>query len=166
MAIEEVIAGRESGDRNCEERGWKLFFLVPRMLLHRSRRGGLIPRRKLQERADKFSRGSWVDLVRDGCTAAETAKTATVRRNRRGHGDSDQRAARAEKLAMVGELSAARQALESAELAPGNLNTLRALTNPERRPSRPREVLPPELLNRIPEVSFQLDEERFAKNAR
>ena len=58
------------------------------------------------------------------------------------------------------------KALESAKLAPGNLNTLRALTNPERRPSRPREVPPLELLNRIPEVSFQLDEERFAKNVR
>ena len=54
VAIDEVIAGGESGDRNCEERGWKLFFLVPRMLLHRPRRGGLIPHRKLQERADKF----------------------------------------------------------------------------------------------------------------
>ena len=35
VAIDEVVAGRESGDRNREERGWKLFFLVPRMLLHR-----------------------------------------------------------------------------------------------------------------------------------
>ena len=69
-------------------------------------------------------------------------------------------------IGLVGELSAARQALESAELAPGNLNILRALTNPERRPSRPGEVPPPELLNRIPDVAFQLDEERFAKNVR
>ena len=56
VAIDEVIAGQESGDRNREERGWKLFFLVPRMLLHRTCRGGLIPRGKLQEREDKFSR--------------------------------------------------------------------------------------------------------------
>ena len=71
VAIDEVVAGRESGDRNREERGWKLFFLVPRMLLHRPRRGGLIPRKKLQERVDKFSRGSWVELARDGWAAAE-----------------------------------------------------------------------------------------------
>ena len=64
MAIDEVVAGWESGDRNREERGWKLFFLVLRMLLHRPRGGGLIARKKLQGWADKFSRGSWVDLAR------------------------------------------------------------------------------------------------------
>ena len=47
----------------------------------------------------KFSRG-WVELARDGLAAAESANAATVRRNRRGHGDADHRAARAEKLSV------------------------------------------------------------------
>ena len=64
------------------------------------------------------------------------------------------------------ELSAARQALESAELAPGNLSTLRSSMNRERRPARPREAPAPVLLNRIPGQLFELDEERFAKNVR
>ena len=139
---------------------------VPRMLLHRPRRGGLFCARNCKNGFDKFSRGSWVELARDSWAVAESAKAVAVRRNRRGHGDADHRAARAEKLAMVGELSAQRQALESAELAPGNLSTLRSLTNPARRPARPREAPPPDLLNRIPEQVFELDEERFAKNVR
>ena len=40
------------------ERGWKLFLLLPRMLLHRASRGGLIPRPKLMNRLELFkSRG-------------------------------------------------------------------------------------------------------------
>ena len=124
--------------------------------MHRPRRGGLIPRKKLQERVDKFSRGFWVELARDSGAAAESAKAVAVRRNRRGHGDADHRAARAEKLAMVGELSAARQALESAELAPGNLSTLRSLTNPERRPARPREAPSSRFVESNSRASFRI----------
>ena len=75
----------QAGVRGQEPRG--MFFLVPRMLLHRPRRGSLIPRKKLQKRADKFSR---VELARDVWAAAEKAKAVAVRRNRRGHGDADQ----------------------------------------------------------------------------
>ena len=39
----------------------------------------------------------------------------------------------AEKLVSIGELSAARQALEGASVAPGTLHTLQELTNPEKR---------------------------------
>ena len=46
---------------------------------------------------------------------------------------------------MLGELSSARQVLESGDLAPGNLSTLRALTDPEKRPSVPSEPVPREL---------------------
>ena len=54
VAIDEAVAGRESGDRNR---------VVPRMLLHRPRRDGLIPRKKLQERVDKSSRGSRAETL-------------------------------------------------------------------------------------------------------
>ena len=43
---------------------------------------------------------------------------------------------------MVGELSSARQVLESADLAPGNQSTLRAVTDPEKRPPFPRDPAP------------------------
>ena len=41
------------------ERGWKLFMLLPRMLLHRPPRGGNIPKNKLVSRFDDFSAGRW-----------------------------------------------------------------------------------------------------------
>ena len=47
------------------------------------------------------------------------------------------RASRALHLCQLGELSSARQALEGATVAPGDLATLRALTDPDRRPALP-----------------------------
>ena len=38
----------------CRTRGWKLFLLLPRMLLHRPGRGGNISRSKLVQRFDDF----------------------------------------------------------------------------------------------------------------
>ena len=69
-----------------KERGWKLFMLLPRLLLHKQPRGGNVPRQ--------------------------------------------------------GEVSAGRQALEGAALAPGNMTTLNELRNPYRRPVQPTKELP------------------------
>ena len=46
------------------ERGWKLFKMLPRMLLHRPPRGRLIPRHKQVHRFEMFSRGEWWDPMR------------------------------------------------------------------------------------------------------
>ena len=46
-----------------QERGWKLFLLLPRMLLHRAPRGGTIPKAKLLGRFDLFNAGVWLDLL-------------------------------------------------------------------------------------------------------
>ena len=43
-------------------RGWKLFLLLPRLLLHRSPRGGKIPKAQLQRRMEAFSRGDWAPV--------------------------------------------------------------------------------------------------------
>ena len=69
-------------------------------------------------------------------------------------------------MASLGELSAARRALEGAVFAPGTLATLAELTNPVRRPPRPRDPVPPEILGLEPEESVRLDEDQFAKNIR
>ena len=63
------------------------------------------------------------------------------------------------------ELSSGRQALEGAELAPGTLATLAALTDPDRRPPEPREPLPPQLVNHRPQVDV-LSSEGLCKNLR
>ena len=66
---------------------------------------------------------------------------------------------------MVGELSATRQAFEC-RIGPRQFEHPQGVNQPRTTPVTPWGSLPLELLNRIPEVSFQLDEERFAKNAR
>ena len=65
----------------------------------------------------------------------------------------------------LGELSAGRQALEGASLAPGTNATLRALTNQLKRPPGPREPLPDDLFVRR-DPSVHLDRDMFAKNLR
>ena len=63
-------------------------------------------------------------------------------------------------------MSAARQALEGAALAPGNQATLDVLTNATRRPPHLRTPLSPEVLGHAPRREFELDEPTFNKNLR
>ena len=57
----------------------------------------------------------------------------------------EHRAERAHNLIQMGELSAARQALDGDPVAPGNDAALRALRDPQRRPQAPRGPLATEL---------------------
>ena len=85
----------------------------------------------------------------DGLTKPATAHTA------RFFGTG---AGRAEALVCMEELSAGRQALEGAPVAPGNERTLRELRNPVRRPPQLRAPLSEDLLTAQPEIPFQLDQ--------
>ena len=80
--------------------------------------------------------------------------------------DLESRAARAEALVQMGELSSARQALEGAVVAPGNDVTLRALQDPSRRPLVLRDPIPDDISNVVPTQLFTLDSEEFARNVR
>ena len=105
-----------------QNRGWKLFLLLPRLMLHRPPRGGKVHRSKLVERFDDFARGSWNKSVK----CDEDAATAHTRKRRRHQvGDVQHRAARALALVQIGEFFAGHQALEGAELAPGSEETQR-----------------------------------------
>ena len=68
---------------------------------------------------------------------------------------------RAHNLVLLGELSAAQQALEVANVAPGNLATLRALTNRDRRPPFARQELSQEILHSEQAEPFVLDGDAF-----
>ena len=80
------------------------------------------------------------------------------RRIRQNQVDSVER--RAER-AQLGELSSARQALEGSCVAPGNL-----VTNPSRRPVRPRDPLLDSVVEPRATSTFALDAERFLSNLR
>ena len=150
-----------------QTRGWKLFMMLPRMLLHRSPGGGHISKSKLEARFTLFNQGGWQELIRASVICDDQAAVSRRRRARRqGEDDLEQRAVRAEMFVYYGELSSARQALEGAALAPGNQATLNALTDASRRPAQPRDPLPEWLLNSVPEVRFQLDEDQLCRNLR
>ena len=105
----------------CQARGWKLFLLLPRMLLSRPPRGGHVSKEKLRKRFELFSAGRWQELLEDSVRMADEASNAMHRRRRRRNADhSDRRAARAHALVQLGELSAGRVALEAAELEKKN----------------------------------------------
>ena len=85
---------------------------------------------------------------------------------RRVHDNLESRAARAEALVHMGELSAARQALEGAAVAPGNRETLNALQNPVRHPPVLRDPIPQDILHVAPTEQFCLDFDTFTRNIR
>ena len=99
FAMNEVRIGCRESNVEKQARGWKLFLLIPRLLLHRPARGGLIPRGKLRERFEKFAQGRWVELQTVSATLEEDAHTARIRRGRRRQDSVAVRAGRAESLA-------------------------------------------------------------------
>ena len=89
----------------------------------------------------------------------------SVRRRR--NGDSvEKRARRASHMVQLGELSAGRQALEGACLAPGDQKTLEALKDPDRRPALPRNSVPDDIAQFAPAEEFSLAQDLFLANVR
>ena len=125
LAMDEALAGLAALDERRQERAWKLFMLLPRLLLHRPSRGGLVKKSKLRERFAQFASGQWDSLL--DVKGAEEVSDLARRKRRREQDELVKRAARAEKLVHLGELSAARQALEGEVVAPGTLRTQAAL---------------------------------------
>ena len=77
-SLEEMKRGQSVRNEEATTRGWKLFFLLPRMLLSRPPRGGLIPRKRLEERLAAYSR-DWVTLVEMSLELAEKGAVASAR---------------------------------------------------------------------------------------
>ena len=160
IAIREALEARVGGNEVKLTRAWKLFLLLPRMLLFRPPRGGKIPKPQLLERFAKFQRGQWSELVEEGAILAEEAHSACCRKRRRQKADVPRRAHSA--LVCVGW----GQALEGAEIAPGTEKTHRALTNQLKRPSEPRSRVPEWVRTHVPEEPVVLDGEEFVKSLR
>ena len=57
LALRERHRAHLAGDRVAENRAWKLFGLIPRLLLHRPRGSGSVGRDELCSRADQFAWG-------------------------------------------------------------------------------------------------------------
>ena len=66
IALQEICEGAAQHDETRQTRGWKLLVLLPRMVLFRPPRGGLIPRQRLFDRFVLFNQGSWIQLLIEG----------------------------------------------------------------------------------------------------
>ena len=88
VAFEEAQCARDRNDNHRDTRAWRLFLLLPRMLLSRPHRGGRVPRKQLQERFQKFSAGQWAELIEASGSMSMRGSQAAVRTRRRDQGDT------------------------------------------------------------------------------
>ena len=131
-----------AGDVLCQTRAWKLFCLVPKMLLHRPRNTGSLGRDELAQRVVKFQRDQWAQLIRE---ANECSSLPSLVPPRTPEEEAIRRGLIAQSRVQREQVSRARQALIGASLAPRNSETLDALQN--RRPQERISAIPQEVLH-------------------
>ena len=137
----QALLSSQPSDIQCE-RGWKLFLLGPRMLLHRPCGNAQVPTAELRRRAASFQAGRWLQLLEEAAQAATLqAQPAATPAGTASHVEPSTaaRCTRAVAVAHQGELSAASHALTSDPLADSTLATLQALRD---RPARPVHPIP------------------------
>ena len=114
---------------------WKLFLLLPRLLLLKTARGGEAGSRDLKRRVALFDGGQLAQLLAEGRRVGMKGRAPVT------HTESSQ-LAKAIELVSKGELSHAARELKSKGLAPGTDRALAELTDPELRPVLPAEPIP------------------------
>ena len=140
--------------------------VAPRMFLFKPPRGGLVAKSKMVESFKFFSDGRWEDLLLLSRDSAMAAVQVLGQRRRVPPDPVEHRVECAHNLIQMGDLSAARQALDGDPVAPGDHATLRALCVPQRRPQAPRGPLAPELIGFQPTALVELEQDRLLKNLR
>ena len=116
QALDAVSLGEERGDDLLQIRGWKLFFFASPDVSLPLQSGRPGSEEDIVSQSGPLPNGSVGPIGRD-----EPHQFHMVQ---------------------LGEVSAGRQALDGACLAPGDLKTQKALENPTRRPPVPRDLLP------------------------
>ncbi|CAE7853260.1 unnamed protein product, partial [Symbiodinium necroappetens] len=144
-ALSAIRAAHESRDEAERVRAWKLFLLLPRLLLARSAQTGADGRAALMRRIELFRQGRFDELHAQSAAEHEQAHP-----RRRGGDNEEARAAAACAKVRRGQLSRARQMLTAAALAPGNAATLEALTDTAWRPPHALRSPAPEVLQYRP----------------
>ena len=62
-ALEARYEAARAGHQEGVQRAWRLFCLLPKMLLHRPRREGWLGKETLCDRFDNYARGKWAELL-------------------------------------------------------------------------------------------------------
>ena len=141
-----------------ECRAWKLFLLLPFMLLRRPLGRGRIGKSELTRRFDSFGAGRWDELLKEAEAESSHSGTARVPRET----TAEQNAKMACQKIRLGEVSRLKQCLTGAALAPGTAETFQNLQN-----KRPQEVvrpLSPEVLEFMPDRPVRLDRTLFLES--
>ena len=86
FAADEALEGLAALDERRQKRTWKLFMLLPRLLLHRPSRGGLVKKTLLRERFAKFASGWWDSLLEESVRGAGVRFGQTETQTRTGSG--------------------------------------------------------------------------------
>ena len=150
-----------SHDIEMESRAWKLFCLLPYMLLRRPCSQGGVGKAELCHRFDKFGSGDCQGLLDD----AQRSVAHEARVERTPTEDSQERRAEAAcQKVKLGEVSRARQCLTRAALAPRTDTTFHTLQN--RRPQAAIRVLPEEVLRFEPDTPVDLSKKIFLNSLR
>ena len=157
IALRERHRAMMANDWVAEERAWKLFGLVPVMLLHRPRHTGSVGRDELAKRADDFGRGKWTELIECArgnvqdhcCSSADVVK------------DDARRGEAAQSRVRRGQVSRARHELTGPPLAPKTEATLADLR--AKRPQEQQRAIPSEVVDYVPGSPLQLDAISFTK---
>ena len=154
VALQERCRAKLAGDIVAETRAWKLFGLIPTLLLRRPRHGGTTGRDELAQRMDDFANGMWGRCLRkQGSTSVVPASNTVDDHHRRGEA--------AQSRVQRGQVSRARHELTGAPLAPKTMETLNELR--ARRPQARQSPLPQEAVDFKPQSPLSLDGKIFAK---
>ena len=152
QSLEEILTAPNA---QHSARAWKLWFLLPRMLLQRPPGVRNLPKDEWRERIAHFQEGRWATLLQ------HVTRPPGTNQPRDDTEDLNRRAHRARHLIHHGELSAARQALTASSLAPGTPSTLAELRDPARRPPQPYQPLDPLIANYHPQEPVTLSTQIF-----
>ena len=144
-----------------QSRAWKLWLLLPRMLLQRPPGVRTLSKDDWRTRIEHFQQGQWIYLL---ARAHHQAQAITP--NSPPDPSLERQATRARQLVHLGELSAARQALTAGPLAPGTAETLQELRDPTRRPNEPYAPLHPSLSEFQPDQPVHLPDDLILMNLR
>ena len=165
-ALQHLEMAAEVNDELGQTRAWKLFMLIPRMLLSHTGTRGNESRRTLEERMARFRAGEWLQLLQEN----RSTPGVKGRRPRTSNAEdvSKEQLEEACSRVRLGEVTYARQALTSAPLAPGNDETLRLLRAARETAEclNGDACLSPDLLNFQPDNPERLDRELFLRNVR
>ena len=74
VALKAALQGYEMHSDARITQGWKLLMLLPRMLLHRPPRGGVLSRKKFEERFQCFHEGRWTQLLAESVANAQRTR--------------------------------------------------------------------------------------------